>query len=111
MVNIIKHYITVLKYALVPKATLKYPQERNIRSKHFRGEHSWNKALCIKCKTCEKACISNCIDVDNEFEIDYQKCCFCGRCVQACPTHALLMTIRDVPAVNIKDNLKKHLEK
>lgn len=110
MLSIIEHYITVLKYAFKKKATLKYPEEKNDRSCHFRGAHAWNKDSCIKCKTCEKACIGKCISVDNRFEIDYQKCCFCGRCVHACPTHALSMTDKDVAPVAIKDDLKKNFE-
>lgn len=108
MIDFFVHYITVLKYALKRKVTLRYPKQRNMRSDKFRGMHTFNKELCVKCKTCELTCYNHCINVDKDFEIDYTRCCFCGRCIEACPTKALKMTKQDVGCERSKSDLIYH---
>lgn len=45
---------------------------------------------CIGCKKCEKACPAQAITVtDNLAHIDYNKCTYCGLCVNECPTGCL----------------------
>ena len=109
MFGFFRHYITVLKYAFKKKATLRYPTERNSRSDRFRGVHTLQKELCVQCKTCEASCVNGCISVDKNFEIDYRKCCLCGRCVAACPTKALVMTNSDVKCELNQASLIHHL--
>ena len=64
------------------------------------------KSLCIACKSCEKACPSDCIFVDGlkkegekkksatQFDLDFTKCSLCGACVEICPTDALTFSKR-----------------
>jgi len=45
---------------------------------------------CIGCKKCEKVCDAEAIHVENFLaRIDDQKCTQCGKCLDACPTHAI----------------------
>ena len=75
--------------------------------KRYRGhvvlvrDPETNKSLCIACKSCQKACPSDCIVVDGlkregekrksvtEFQLDFTKCSLCGSCVEVCPVDAL----------------------
>ncbi len=53
---------------------------------------------CIACKKCEKACEYDAIHVrQNRAWIDYDKCTQCGKCVEVCPTTAVVRVtaIRD----------------
>lgn len=110
MFSFVSGYITVLKYLFRKKVTIHFPKERNKRSDIFRGKHVLNTKLCVKCKTCEKACINGCINVENKFQIDYSSCCFCGRCVHACPTHALQMSKHDARCALNKKMLIQYLD-
>lgn len=46
---------------------------------------------CIACKMCEKVCEFDAIKVvDNIAHIDYNKCTYCGKCVEKCPKKIIL---------------------
>lgn len=70
---------------------------------------------CIGCLQCERACPVDCIDIETiktlpgedlgkastghpkrlwvaRFEIDMEKCCYCGLCIYPCPTDCIHMT-------------------
>ncbi len=87
-----------------PHATLPIPER-------YRGHIIFTNdeaglSTCIACKSCEKACPSDCILVEGEkkegakkksatlFELDFTKCSLCGACVEVCPTDALMFSKR-----------------
>lgn len=72
---------------------------------------------CIGCLQCERACPVECIEIDTikalpgeelgkastgnpkrlwvaKFDIDMEKCCYCGLCVYPCPTSCIHLTDR-----------------
>jgi NADH-quinone oxidoreductase subunit I len=87
--------------------TVHYPRETLPMPERFRGhielvrDTETGNSLCIACKSCEKACPSDCILVDGikregekrksatVFTLDFTKCSLCGACVEICPTDAL----------------------
>jgi len=87
--------------------TVHYPHETLPIPKRYRGhvvlvrDPETGKALCIACKSCQKACPSDCIVVDGikregekkksvtDFKLDFTKCSLCGSCVEVCPVDAL----------------------
>lgn len=85
-----------------PTITTQYPHETLPIPARFRGHIQLTPSpeggenLCIACKSCEKACPSDCITVDGSkravggkkpdvFKLDYTKCSLCGLCIDACP--------------------------
>lgn len=100
-----------------PHATLPIPDR-------YRGHIIFTNdenglSTCIACKSCEKACPSDCIIVDGEkkegakkksatiFELNYTLCSLCGACVEVCPTDALAFSKRYNLASTSKANYSK----
>ena len=93
-----------LKNQFRPHITVEYPKERVELSPRFRGvprlryHPETSEELCIACHLCETVCPDSCIHIVSEkkpdgkgkrlvsFEINYERCCFCGLCVDPCPT-------------------------
>ena len=87
--------------------TVQYPHETLKIPARFRGhielvrDPATGKAICFACKSCEKACPSDCISVEGmkfegekrksvtEFKLDFTKCSLCGSCVEACKSNAI----------------------
>ncbi len=90
-----------------PSVTIPYPHESLKMPARYRGhivfvrDPETGRSLCIACKSCEKACPSDCIVVEGikregekkksvtEFKLDFTKCSLCGSCVEVCPVDAL----------------------
>lgn len=90
-----------------PEGTLRYPHESLTMAKRYRGhvmlvrDPESGKALCVACKSCEKACPSHCIVVEGvklegekrksvtDFKLNFTTCSLCGSCVEVCPVDAL----------------------
>ena len=59
------------------------------------------KAACIGCGKCEKVCQFGAITIENNISyIDADKCRLCRKCVEECPTHAIIAV--NFPAPRIK---------
>lgn len=88
-----------------------YPHKTLPIPERYRGHiiftnDETGKSYCIACKSCEKACPSDCILVEGEkkagekkksatlFTLDFTKCSLCGACVEICPTDALAFSKR-----------------
>ena len=87
--------------------TVRYPHESLPMAKRYRGhvvfvrDPESGRSLCVACKSCEKACPSDCIVVEGlkregekkksvtDFKLDFTRCSLCGSCVEVCPTDAL----------------------
>ena len=98
---------TTLKNQFRPHVTVEYPRETVALSPRFRGaprlryDPATGQELCIACHLCEIVCPDNCIHIVSEknpegkgkrlvsFEISLERCCFCGLCVDPCPTKPL----------------------
>ena len=49
------------------------------------------KSACIGCGKCQKECKFDAITIENNLSyIDFNKCRMCRKCVDACPTHAIV---------------------
>jgi NADH-quinone oxidoreductase chain I len=98
---------TTLKNQFRPHVTVEYPKERVDLEPRFRGmprlrfDPKNGEELCIACHLCEIVCPDECIHIVSEknpigkgkrlvsFEINYERCCLCGLCVDPCPTKPL----------------------
>lgn len=92
--------------------TLQYPDETPHLALRYRGLHGLSVdpetgiENCIGCMACARICPDRLISMELEkreghpgrypvkFHIDLNPCCFCGLCVEVCPTpmRALIMT-------------------
>ncbi|MCB1736164.1 MAG: FAD-dependent oxidoreductase [Gammaproteobacteria bacterium] len=76
-------------------------------AENYRGFHVNDWELCIGCSTCQKVCDNAAISMihipglpndpvkgvrDHRPAIDYGRCCWCGLCVDICPTGSISLT-------------------
>jgi NADH-quinone oxidoreductase subunit I len=89
------------------QVTVQYPHETLTMPKRYRGhivlvkDPETGKSLCVACKSCEKACPSDCIVVEGikregekkksvtDFKLNFTTCSLCGSCVEVCPMEAI----------------------
>ena len=103
--------MVTLKHFFRPAITVQYPVKKIELSPRVRGRHGLRvnpegDDLCIGCKACAKICPDRLITVEtskapegsgkklciDKMTINLEACMFCGLCVDACPTNALVMT-------------------
>jgi NADH-quinone oxidoreductase subunit I len=105
LIDLIIGLLVTLKYTLLPKATIQYPEKVKQPSERFRGllrlyRNEEGKPLCIACKMCQRTCPQNCFDIEGQkdesnkmrpvkFDWILERCSFCGFCVEACPSDAI----------------------
>ena len=100
-----------LRTMLRPTVTEHYPDEAPAFAPRYRGLHVLQRdenglEKCVGCFLCSAACPANCIYIEaaentaekrisageryaEVYNIDYNRCIFCGYCVEACPTDAI----------------------
>ena len=72
--------------------------------KRLRGELNCSGS-CDGCGTCAAACPVGAMSIEQgKARIDYKKCLFCGRCVEACASNSLTHKNRDVLAEIITES-------
>ena len=108
-----------------PIVTNQYPHETLPIPARFRGhiELKWNeetgRANCTACGLCDKACPSDCIDLDGlkpegekkkmvtTYHLNYTLCSLCSLCIEACPfdaiQHSPRYNLASIP--NVYDNM------
>src|SRR5262250_2762111 len=99
------------KEMLNPTVTDYYPDEPPKFEARYRGAHVLQRdpngmEKCVACFLCAAACPANCIYIEaaentdkvrisggeryaKVYNIDYNRCIFCGYCVEPCPTDAI----------------------
>jgi len=104
LVELFQGLSITLKNFFRPHITMEYPREKPELAPRFRGvprlrrDPGTTEELCIGCLLCEQICPDDCISIvvdkrpggkgkmAKSFIIDYERCCFCGLCVDPCPT-------------------------
>jgi len=107
--------------------TVRYPHQSLKMAKRYRGhvvlvkDPATGKSLCVACKSCEKACPSDCIVVEgikregekrksvSEFQLDFTKCSLCGSCIEVCPSDALKFS-KDYNLVGTNKEVFVHID-
>ena len=105
------------KHLFVKKVTIQYPDQRFPIPTNARNRLKLTPERCTGCNLCVVACPVDCIKLETvkvvpddphqelyengqprkmwitRYEIDFAKCCFCGLCVNACPSDAINHTV------------------
>lgn len=91
-------------------ATLMYPAKPAKKTANTRGHVIINPAGCITCRTCQRKCPTQAINVDvkeKTWEIDNMRCVVCAVCVDTCPTTCLTMDNQYRPAMTARGGIEK----
>lgn len=101
------------RYLFKRPITVRYPEEKPLLSKRFKGRHyltlfADGMERCVGCELCVIVCPSQAIYVRaaendplaphskgeryaEDFQINELRCIFCGYCEEACPTGAIVL--------------------
>ncbi len=85
----------VLGSLFVKPATIKYPFEKFVMPKDFRGQPKFISEKCSGCRLCIRDCPAQAITItkvgDRKFEaaLDLGRCVYCAQCAETCPRKAI----------------------
>lgn len=122
-----------IKFILRQKNTVRVPYEEKKPAERYRGSHFNDINKCIGCGNCSTICMNEAIDMiivdsseidDKEQDsglrprVDYGRCCYCGLCVDVCPTGSLQFSSEYIQIEETPDKFtyipgieRKHLSK
>ena len=106
LLDILQGLWVTLRLYFSRKVTIQYPEKVLEPAERFRGilrlhRDERGEPLCIACKACQRACGTNCFDIEGKkeegakvmrpvkFDWTLDRCSFCGFCVEVCPTGAI----------------------
>lgn len=106
LLDILQGLGVTLRLYFSRKVTVQYPEKVLEPTARFRGilrlyRDDQGEPLCIACKICQRACGTNCFDIEGKkeegakvmrpvkFDWKLDRCTFCGLCVEVCPTNAI----------------------
>ena len=108
MISALKAMFAVLRHTFRRRATIQYPEQREVRRPRWRGRIILSRdpdggERCVACYLCAAACPVDCIALQAAegqdgrrypefFRINFSRCIFCGFCEEACPTYAIQLT-------------------
>ena len=112
--GVFKGMAVTLKHLFMPKATIRYPEQKKYMGPVWRGHHvlkrdEQGRERCTACGLCAVACPAEAISMVAAerkpgeemlyreekyaavYEINMLRCIFCGLCEEACPKEAIYL--------------------
>jgi formate hydrogenlyase subunit 6/NADH:ubiquinone oxidoreductase subunit I len=92
----------LLRHVFKKPVTVDYPFEKIDVPKGFRGTVGLTPELCIVCRSCERDCPAEAIEIsvvseeEKKFKmvIHNDRCIHCAQCVEVCPTNAMTINTK-----------------
>jgi len=110
--EIFRGLVITFRHLVEPrKFTLRYPEEKPVLPRGYRGAPTLvrddeGREKCVACSMCEVVCPPKAIRIQpaeiqdpnskierypEEFQINMLRCIFCGLCEEACPENAIVL--------------------
>jgi formate hydrogenlyase subunit 6/NADH:ubiquinone oxidoreductase subunit I len=93
-------------------ATIRYPFEKFVMPKDFRGQPKFISEKCSGCRLCIRDCPAQAITItkvgEKRFEasLDLGRCVYCAQCAETCPRKAIEISTDFELAQIDRDTLK-----